>query len=252
MIAMITAYAANNVLELQMQAAEFDNAKTGMRLLMDVITDVGLRHGSGSSVRFNSRAGRFNVIEMSNGMKKIYLKVELIAGEERITLIDTSETLEPLLNITYGGGTYMSTLSPLNIGTNDLKVESTSMPLGWLRTRQENGAWIKLDFNRVRIIPSGIVNIAGTNYYCLDIAFIQMIKGDFSGAYPPTLNVKVQNVGIDIDTVMTEESTIKIKVSFITEDSVIITEESDYSSQNSEPIVVNITKAMVSISITGG
>ena len=62
----ISSFVSTNVLELQIAATEFEQAKTSMMLLDDIIQDVALRRGSGSYVTFNQRSGGIGVAETSN------------------------------------------------------------------------------------------------------------------------------------------------------------------------------------------
>ncbi|MBS7610506.1 hypothetical protein KEJ19_08165 [Candidatus Bathyarchaeota archaeon] len=236
MIAIVTASVANNVLELQMQAAEFENAKTGMRLLADLITDVGLRHGSGGSVRFNARAGGFNVERIETKLQVNYSK-----NNDMLELFNVPS----LVTLSFRGGRAMSTYKDTLIGNECLIVTAASMPLGYLWTEQRNGAWIRLNFNRVRILESGIVNINGENYNYVDITFIQLEPGTYLGSYPPTLNVKVQNLGVTVFSVNTNSNNIIIKVDIGGKNETTLI-------QTQYPIILTVTIARVSISLAGG
>lgn len=241
MIAIVTASVANNLLELQMQASEFENAKTGMRLLADLITDVGLRHGSGGSVRFNARAGGFNV---ENTKENLEVKYSIDGNPD-----------EPLFNVpslvtlSFRGGSAMSTYEDTLIGNRSLYIINfSSAPLACLWTEQKNGAWIKLNYSRVRVIQSGIVNIDGTDYNYVDITFIKLVPGTYLGSYPPTLNVKVQNLGVTVSSVNTNAPSITIKVYI----NGVQKDETTIKASNSNKIILTVTIAEVSISLAGG
>jgi|GEM_PF-2557713 hypothetical protein len=237
MIAIITASVANNVLELQMQATEFENAKMGMRLLSELITDVGLRHGSGGSVRFNVRAGGFNVEKTEENFA-----VNYTTDGQSYELFNVPS----LITLSFRGGSGMSTYNDVLIGEDSLILKSVSTPLGYLWTEQKNGAWIRLNFNRIRIVESGIVNIGGENYYMVDIVFIRLEPGTYLGSYPPTLNVKVQNLGVTVTSYSTNKDQITIKV--IKEGSV----PEELQIKKECPIILTVTIAKVSISLAGG
>lgn len=236
MIAIVTASVANNVLELQMQATEFENSKMGMRLLADLIMDVGLRHGSGGSVRFNARTGGFNVEKTGKTFRVRYSK---------------NGNYEPLFNVpscvsfSFRGGSAMSTYDDTLIGNSRLIITAPSIPLAHLWTEQKNGAWIRLDFNRIRVVESGIVNINGENYAYVDVVFIQLEPGTYYGFYPPSLNVKVQNLGVNVFSVNTHSNSIGIEVSLGD-----TKEETSITSQYN--IILTVTIAKVSISLAGG
>jgi hypothetical protein len=68
---------------------------------------------------------------------------------------------------------------------------SLTQGLGFLRLAQDNGAKIKLDYDRVRIVSTGLIDDQGTNL--VQITFIHLVKGDIN-AGSGTVNVMVQNV----------------------------------------------------------
>lgn len=243
MIAIVTASVANNVLELQMQAAEFENAKMGMRLLEELITDVGLRHGSGGSVRFNARAGGFNVNVVERKFT-VQWKSSSDNSYQNIPELD----FPSLVNLSFRGGSLMSTYDSNLAGSPDLFIEDPSSSLGYLRTEQKNGAWIRLDFNRIRIIRSGTVSMNGQRYFYVGITFIRLIPGSYGGSYPPTLNVKVQNLGIEVASKNTYSNSIKIRILIGGQES----SEYEIASGEDIPIVLTVTVAKVSVSLTGG
>lgn len=60
-ILVIASFASTNVLEAQMASTEFEQAKSNMMLLDQVIQDVALRRGSGGYVQFNQRTGGIGI-----------------------------------------------------------------------------------------------------------------------------------------------------------------------------------------------
>ena len=62
-ILVIASFVSTNILDLQIAGAEFEQAKTNMVLLDQVIQDVALRPGSSSYVQFNQRTGGIGVYE---------------------------------------------------------------------------------------------------------------------------------------------------------------------------------------------
>jgi hypothetical protein len=77
-ILVIASFFATNMLELQMANTEFEQAKTNMMLLDEVIQDVALRPGSGGHVRFNQRSGGINVIQDAETLKILGPSTEII------------------------------------------------------------------------------------------------------------------------------------------------------------------------------
>jgi len=62
-ILVIASFVSANVLELQIASTEFEQAKTNMILLDQVIQDVAMRRGAGGYVQFNQRSGGINIIQ---------------------------------------------------------------------------------------------------------------------------------------------------------------------------------------------
>jgi type II secretory pathway pseudopilin PulG len=71
-ILVIASFVSTNILELQVANTEFEQAKTNMLLLDEVIQDVALRRGAGGYVQFNQRSGGIGIYESS---EKIKIKV---------------------------------------------------------------------------------------------------------------------------------------------------------------------------------
>jgi hypothetical protein len=68
-ILVIASFVSANILELQLASTEFEQAKTNMMLLDEVIQDVALRRGSGGYVQFNQRTGGINILENTETIK---------------------------------------------------------------------------------------------------------------------------------------------------------------------------------------
>jgi hypothetical protein len=68
-ILVIASFVATNMLELQIANTEFEQAKTNMLLLDEVIQDVALRRNAGGYVQFNQRSGGINIIQNTETLK---------------------------------------------------------------------------------------------------------------------------------------------------------------------------------------
>lgn len=88
-ILIVASFAATNVLDIQMASTEFEQAKTNMLLLDDVVQDVSLRPGSGGYVQFNQRSGGIGISQQNENVLLTAYALE------------TSVTLNPS-----GAGTY--------------------------------------------------------------------------------------------------------------------------------------------------
>ncbi|MEM1625311.1 MAG: hypothetical protein QXL08_08660, partial [Candidatus Nezhaarchaeales archaeon] len=63
LIFFIAFYFATDMLEIQVQNSEFEQAKTAMKILDKTIADVALRPGAASSIPFNQRSGGIGLYE---------------------------------------------------------------------------------------------------------------------------------------------------------------------------------------------
>jgi len=177
-ILVIASFFATNLLEIQMQNSEFEQAKTAMLLLDKTIMDVSLRPGAASSVQFNQRSGGIGVYK---------------GGLINVTISSPSRTLYTYVNSTYiikyRGGSMVSVAQMNLTNPGGLIITDLSKPLGYVRIEIGNEAWIVLDYNRVRIIKN-------ENLGTLDIYLIRLEPGVFGGS--GTVSVRVQNRDINM------------------------------------------------------
>lgn len=68
-ILVIASFVGTNLLELYMADTEFEQAKTNMILLDEIIQDVALRHGAGGYVQFNQRSGGLNILKSAEKLR---------------------------------------------------------------------------------------------------------------------------------------------------------------------------------------
>jgi len=186
-ILVVASYVSTNILIMQMDDSEFEQAKTNMSLLDNVIQDVALRPGAGGYVQFNERAGGIGINQSTNSIK--------VADNQGKTLGSWSS----LLTLVYHAGSQVSGAATNITGTSQPSV-SMSDPLGFLRVEVGQGVWVKLDYNRVRTVSMGalIVNNSANNsaYNFYDITMISLTKGDIT-ATSGTVNARVQSLPIN-------------------------------------------------------
>jgi len=182
-ILVIASFVATNILSVQMASTEFEQAKTNMGLLNDIIQDVALRKGAGGYVQFNERTGGVGINETTD---KITININ---GDTLTTLTWTN-----LVTLNYRAGTQVSGAETNITGTSRLNV-TVSESIGYLRVEVGPGVWINLDYNRVRTIPMGIIGANDAAYNFYEITFLRLQKGDITGA-TGAINVRVQNQDI--------------------------------------------------------
>jgi hypothetical protein len=165
---------ASSTLETHLQNLEFEQAKTMMMALGKVIAEVSLRPGAASSVQFNQRSGGMGVYQGEALTIRVYNGSELVLELVNATFV-----------VKYRGGSMVSA-APMDLsGSSELIVEAPK-PLGYVRVEVGNGAWIVLDYNRVRLLNN-------TSLGTVDLFLILLRPGTFGGA--GIVTVKVQNKG---------------------------------------------------------
>ena len=147
---------ANDAINAQIENAQFDQAKNVMLALDKLIKRVIYKPESSGQVKtsfwttkpyFIKTGENLNVTVWNNGQKELEVAVPVnlvkIKGGPR-----TSVTLDKYL-----------------IGNEDLLLTNVSASIGRVRIYQSAGAWIALDYSRVRCINAGIMQYYnGTGY----------------------------------------------------------------------------------------
>ncbi|MEM2149977.1 MAG: hypothetical protein QXG68_00440 [Candidatus Bathyarchaeia archaeon] len=174
-ILVVASFIATNMLEIHMQNSEFEQAKTAMLLLNKVIADVSLRPGAASSVQFNQRSGGIGLYKSEN------ITIEILdSGSNPIKVITAESYI-----IKYRGGSMVSA-AEANLTNPSGLIVDMSKPLGNVCVEVGDGAWIVLDYNRVRVIENRDLGM-------ISVYFISLKPGTFGGS--GTVTVRVQNRG---------------------------------------------------------
>lgn len=177
-ILVIISYLAVDLLEIQVQSSEFEQAKTAMMILDKTIADVALRPGAASSVTFNQRSGGIGIYEGGTINIKVHSNSILVLNET----INSSV-------IKYRGGR-MATAAKVNLTEpGSLIVTDASKPLGYVRVEVGNGVWVVLDYNRLRVTVNRDLGM-------MDIYVIHLVPGTTWGS--GTVTVRVQNILTDV------------------------------------------------------
>ena len=186
-ILVVASFVSLNILSNQMASTEFEQAKSNMLLLDTTVQDVSLRPGAGGYVQFNERTGGIGLMNQTDDS----LSISATNG----TGTPNNANFTNLVQFIYSGGSLASAAVDPSIGYTSLRGNlsfayvNMSQGLGFLRLEQNNGAKIKLDYDRVRIVSTGLID-SQTNM--VQISFIHLIKGNTTGS--GTVNVQVQNI----------------------------------------------------------
>ena len=230
-ILMISTFVANNILELRVQSTEFEQAKTNMLLLDEIISEAGVKYGSGSYVQFNLRSGALNIVR----------------GDDKIKVFINND-VEPIvefqtLSIVYRAGDLVFS-SPANLkGSKVLIAEGAAASLGYIRIESESPVQIKLDYNRIRVVEVGTAVVNGTERNILQIVFFQLESGSIGGS--GIIRIKAQNGGIFIETLEYSSHIVKISVQLGS-----YLEEYTFVGKEACPTVITIIKSLVEVSVS--
>lgn len=231
-ILIIAAFVSGNILEMRVQNTEFEQAKTNMMLLDDIIEEAGMNQGAGSYVQFNLNSGALSIVE----------------GDEMNISISNFEPIKfKTLKFTYRSGGFVSSSNSILRGENSNIVEGAGAPLGYLRIENENGvAQIKLDYNRVKVI--NFTDETG-GYNVLEIIFFKVVKAESrSLGGSGLLRVSAQNKDAQINSYEiagTTEISVTVNVG-----SEAPTTKTFSFNNNSYPIVVIVVESIVEVSLS--
>lgn len=225
----VSTFIANNILELKVQSTEFEQAKTNMLLLDEIISEAGVKYGSGSYVQFNLRSGALNIIR---GDDKI--KVFINNGVEPVIEFQT-------LSVVYRAGSMVFSPPADLRGSKVLIVEGAAASLGYIRIEPESPVQIKLDYNRIRVIEVGTAVINRTERNILQIVFFQLESKSVGGS--GIIRIRAQNRGIFVETLEYDSHIVKISVQLGS-----YLEEYIFVGKEACPTVITIIKSLVEVS----
>ena len=161
---------ASSMLEIQLQNLEFEQAKTTMMALGKAIEEVSLRPGAASSVQFNQRRGGIGVYQGEA------MTIYVLNGTQQVLELSNATYV-----IKYRGGSMVSA-APTNLSGSGKLVVEAHEPLGHVRVEVGDGAWIVLDYNRVRISSNPSLE-------AVDVLVILLRPGTFGGSGVVTVKV---------------------------------------------------------------
>lgn len=238
-IVIATSIYALNVFEISSQNAEFTQAEHNMVSLAQIIEDVSLYPYSSNNLRFNSRVGRLNFV---SNWKTISISVS--------NSTHVREIISSSLNVLeYRGGEMVGVCGERVLRGNDsLIIVNETTPLGLVVEKQEEGAVIRIDFGRIRVIPLGAFSIKNESgvYEDFEIIEVKYINLTLVRVYPgsgPT-SVIIENLGV---TTISERFKPPISIT-VTVDG----EEEYVSITGNYTVIINFAIADVGLTFRGG
>ncbi|MEM2940149.1 MAG: hypothetical protein QW304_01140 [Thermoproteota archaeon] len=176
-------------LSTQSGQTDFENAKASMINLAQTIEGLSLSgKGTAAYVRIASKTGG----------------VWLTRGEEKIKITVGGETREYDVNLVRFRSDVSSVDFQVFKGLSDsdptrclIVSPDSSAPLGWVYLKRSQGAWIIVDFGRVRIVPTGRVRVNENNYFLVDVTYVEIVRGAFGGSDTYNICAKVKDVKVE-------------------------------------------------------
>lgn len=230
---------SNIVIETQAQRTEFEQGKAAMLLFATSAEDVSLKPQSASHAIVHIRSGGL-WFRANQGQ----LKVNITAGATQTTILTAQ-----INRFAYQAGSLVGTpgIDYLK-GNGSLIVKGFTEPLGHVYTNQSDGAWVVLDYGRVRVVRHGSFIVqtqaGGTEKVSLvEITFARVQLGDFSGS--GTMRMRVENLGVTTTAYRFTGNSITVKATVNNTESYAITGAAD-----DVATVVNLVIADVRLSVS--
>ena len=192
--------AANNAINYQVESAEFDQAQNVLLSFAKVVKNVMLTPHSSGYVR--------------SSFWKTIPQFEKASQNLTLTISDSgnNQTYNIGQNIIkIKGGYTIGVLTPRNLlGTDSLNFTDPSGSLARVRVFQSDGAWVSLDYSRVRCVyigSSDYYNSTIDGYESLNVFEITLVNLTF-GTFEPESQVLIiaENLGMNAE----PESPIKV------------------------------------------
>jgi len=194
---------SDSVLKVQLDVSEYEQAKNMLITLADMIEDVSASPLSAHYVRFNMRTSRPCFVSATYDVTVMVSGQAVIQGKTGIVEVE--------------GGPLVGTvdMNPL-LGSDCLIVNDVSKPLARVYEHQSNGAWITLDYSRVRVTNLGCFYYYdagnGLSGYlnAVRIAFVNLTIGAISGS--ESLDIVVRSFPTVLKTSVISSNNVTVSV----------------------------------------
>lgn len=201
----IASFAANNTVNAHIEEAQFEQAKNVMLAVDKIIKRVMFKpHSSG----YIQSSFWKMVPQFTETGENLTLTIDL--GSQNWTY------KIPINIVRIKGGSYIGITTPKNLlGNNCTLLTNPEGSLGRISIYQSDGAWISLDYARVRCIYTGTSEyFNGSVYENFNVIEITMINMTF-GIFEPGNQafITIQNLGINSENRLEVSGNFEIKVS---------------------------------------
>ena len=181
---------ASYVLSIESASSEFTQAQGLMLSFNNMLRDVTLRENSRAFLRFSFRTSGPNFVQTG---QSITVNVSQTSGH-----FYTPLSASPISVFRIKGGTVVGTSNSTLMGSGSILLTEPASILGRVTVNQSNGAWITLDYARVKINYLGLQSFYnGTgleNYNIVEIMYLNFTRGSWSGSN--ILTISAANIGV--------------------------------------------------------
>jgi len=196
-VTVAAAFAAYGILEAQSQVAEYENARSALVMVAELIEGVSQSEGAAGYSRIYVRSG----------------SLDLASGETNFALMIGSWNAIKALSFTnvrfragrLVGGPDYSVLRGQTGQTSQpplvILPSTPEIPLGWVYVKQEDGTCVIVDFGRVRVTLVGPLNLSSAEggwepVNVVEVEFIRLVRGPTYGR--GVFDIRVQNENITV------------------------------------------------------
>lgn len=201
-ITLIAQYVSLTILAQQSQDQEFDQMKNNIMLFSEVVEDVATKPGTSGYLRFNLITAKPS-FTLS---KTVSISVDSLG-----TVLQGKTRMLEILGGSLVGVAGQQTIS----GSDNYILTSLSSRLGRAYTNQSKGAWVVMDFLRMRVTYHGSFFFYDTGdghsgyLNVVEISFINMSFGTIRGG-SGVLNMKAQNTKLSVISYKTTANSLTI------------------------------------------
>jgi len=183
---------ATYVLLIEGASREFSQAQGIMVSFENMIEDLIFRPDSNAFIRFNFRTSGPS-FEQTGG--SITLTVSQQNGS---TYTPLSSSNASIAVFRIKGGSFVGTSDMGLIGDGSVLLTDPSKPLGRVTVNQSQGAWVSLDYARVRVNYLGVFKFYnGTSleeFNVVEVTYLNLTRGSWSGGNFLTITAKNDRV----------------------------------------------------------
>jgi hypothetical protein len=234
--------AANDAISVEIENAQFDQAKNVMLALDKLIRRIMYKPESSGYVKTSF----FTITPY------------FVEAEESLALTANGQNLLPsdsipLNTIRFKGGSHASVAADKDlIGNERLLLTDTASSLGRIQVYQSLGAWITLDYSRVRCIYSGTVQYftesSYQQYNLIEITVVNMVFKDFEPQEKASIIAK--NAGLELKQIEIPEGnnfTIIVQKGSKSESCTLL----DLGGNTNYKTLINVAVVKIEVSILG-